>query len=155
MSKSTIVETNDPDLRNLSPRSGLERISIERSRRSFLTWCGAVGLTATIGLTAWRTDQTSRVPVKEQFDVFHPALEGIIRPITIIQVTDIHFGFYFETDDLASLVTNLNAIEADALILTGDIFHCTRSDVQDAIPLLKELIPRRHGNYAVTGNHEH
>jgi len=148
------VKDKDTSLQNSSQTDGLERLSVKCSRRSFLKWSGAVGLTATIGLAASQAT-ASRIPVKEQFDVFHPSLEGIIRPITIIQATDLHFGFFFGVDDLASLVTSLNTIEADALMLTGDIFHSGHTVIQEAVPLLQELIPRGHGNYVVTGNHEY
>ncbi len=145
----------DRGLQNSSHSDGLEPIVVRSSRRSFLKMCGAIGLTATVGPTTYGIDGTNRIPVTEEFDVFDPLLKEIIRPITIVQVTDLHFGFFFGTDDLERLVTQLNSIEADALMLTGDIFHSNRTVMQEAIPLLKQLRRRRHGNYAVTGNHEY
>ena len=75
-------------------------------------------------------------------------------PITLIHVTDCHFGMFFGPDELRNLVDQLNSLQGDALCITGDIFHSARAVVEQATPVLKKLKARPLGNFAVLGNHD-
>jgi hypothetical protein len=93
-------------------------------------------------------------PVVEEFDVIHPMLAGLRHPISVIQISDFHFGLFYGTPELEKLVDQVNAIEADLLVITGDVFHSPLSVKQDAARALSRLRSRRFGNFAVLGNHD-
>jgi len=126
----------------------------ELSRRSFLQWGAATGLTTAVVLAGHGISEAYANPVIEEFDVFNPSLDGLDRTVTIIQVTDFHFGLFCEVPELERLVERLNGIDGDAVVITGDIFHSGLSPIEKAAPVLKRLKARRFGNFAVLGNHD-
>lgn len=132
------------------PRSDVPPLS----RRTFLKWSAAAGMTASIGFGADGVVEAYSTPSIEEFDLFHPQLRGLTERITLIQVTDFHFGLFCGTAELDRLVKIVNRIEADAMVFTGDMFHSPLSPVERAIPVMRKLRPRRFGNFAVMGNHD-
>jgi predicted MPP superfamily phosphohydrolase len=124
------------------------------SRRAFLKWSAAAGMVVAATAAGEGIAQGYRRPVVESFNFFHDSLDGATRPITVIQITDFHFGLFMGSGELDFLVESVNAIEADALFLTGDIFHSPMTPVELAIPILKKFKPRRFGNFVVMGNHD-
>ncbi|MFC1835486.1 metallophosphoesterase [Thermodesulfobacteriota bacterium] len=135
----------------LSDRIGLP----DSARRAFLKWGAATSLATAITLSGHGIAQAYGPQVREEFDFTHPLLSGIDRPVTVIHVTDLHFGLFYGLEELEHLVQELNAIEADALFITGDLFHSQLSPVEMASPVLKYLKPRRFGNLVVLGNHDY
>ncbi len=94
-------------------------------------------------------------PLKlEEYDVFHPSLVDAETCFRIIQISDLHYGWFFGHDQLRMLVGAVNAVDADAVVITGDVFHSPYTGVEKAVPLLAKLKPRYFGNFVVTGNHE-
>lgn len=124
------------------------------SRRSFLKWSAAVGVATTTGFAGWGVAAAYREPSIEAFEFEHPALKGLNRDLVFIQITDFHYGLFMRSPDLERLVDTLNTIEADALFLTGDLLHSPVTPAREARPILKQLKPRRYGNFAVMGNHD-
>jgi uncharacterized protein len=132
------------------PRSGAPSLS----RRNFLKWSAAAGLATTLGYGADGVVEAYSTPLIEEFDLFHPRLRGLAETITLIQITDFHFGLFCGTTELDRLVRLVNSIEADAVVFTGDMFHSPLSPVERAIPIIRKLRQRRLGNFAVMGNHD-
>lgn len=134
--------------------SGAQANAPSLSRRTFLKWSAAAGLVTTIGYGADGVVEAYSTPSIEEFDMLHPRLRGLTEPITLIQITDFHYGLFCGTTELARLVRTVNSIEADLLVFTGDMFHSPLSPVELAIPIIKKLRPRRFGNFAIMGNHD-
>ncbi len=61
---------------------------------------------------------------------------------------------FFGPHELRNLVDHLNSLEGDALFFTGDVFHSSRTLVEQATPILEKLKARPLGNFAVLGNHD-
>jgi predicted MPP superfamily phosphohydrolase len=127
---------------------------LSSTRRSFLKWTTAAGLVAAAGYAGHGIAEAYARPVLEEFDLFYPELEGLTRPLTLIQITDFHFGMFLGSPELERLVQLVNALEGDAVLITGDVFHSPLTRVELATPILKKLKPRRLGNFAVLGNHD-
>jgi predicted MPP superfamily phosphohydrolase len=144
---STRCESSD----SLPPDSGEEE---DISRRSFLKWGAAAGLASAVFLSGHAIAQAYGNAVVEEFDLEFPGLAGLDKPITALQISDFHFGMFFGAEELQKMVETVNRVEADILLVTGDIFHSPLTVVEDAVPILKQLKPRRLGNYAVMGNHD-
>jgi predicted MPP superfamily phosphohydrolase len=124
------------------------------TRRSFLQWTTAAGLVAAAGYAGRGISEAYERPVTEEFDLFFPELEGLTRPLTFIQITDFHFGMFFGSPELERTVKLVNALDGDAVFITGDVFHSPLSPVSHATPILKKLKARRLGNFVVLGNHD-
>lgn len=124
------------------------------TRRSFLRWGAVAGVSLTAGSGTYGLVEAYQGPVVEEFHLSHPDLAGLNGPVTIIHVTDFHFGPFFGEKDLEDLVGRLNAIPGDALVITGDVFHSPLSPVEPAAPILRKLRPRSIGNFVVMGNHD-
>lgn len=129
--------------------------SVNRSRRNFLKWSATAGLAATAGFAGKGVSEAYSEAETTVSHVSHSSLKNLSEPFTLLQISDLHFDWFFGPKQLARLVRAVNAIEADALVLTGDVFHAPYAPVENAIPLLKELIPRRRGNFFILGNHEY
>jgi uncharacterized protein len=124
------------------------------TRRAFLRAATASGLMAAAGFGLEGLAEAYSRPVVEKYELFHDLLEDAAKPITLIHVTDCHFGMFFGLDELRNLVDQLNSLHGDALCFTGDIFHSARAVVEQATPVLKQLKDRPLGNFAVLGNHD-
>ncbi len=124
------------------------------SRRSFLKWGGVVSLVGGASLASAGIGEAFRRPTVEEFHFSHPSLNSLPEPLVIIQVTDFHFGLFFQAPELERLVEILNGIEAHAVIITGDLFHSTISPVEDAPGILRGLRPRTWDNLVILGNHD-
>ncbi|MEK9723741.1 MAG: metallophosphoesterase [Rhodospirillaceae bacterium] len=78
------------------------------------------------------------------------ALEGF----TIVQITDVHVGPTIKRGYVEGIVRRVNALDADAIAVTGDIVDGPVEQLaHDAAPLGD--LRARHGAYVVTGNHEY
>jgi len=124
------------------------------TRRAFLKWSTAAGLVGAVGYAGHGVAQAYQDPVVDESRLVLPQLTGLSQPLTVIQITDLHFGLFVGTPELKRLIDQANSIEGDAVLITGDVFHSRMSPVEPAIPLLKKLRPRRLGNFVVLGNHD-
>ena len=93
-------------------------------------------------------------PRIEKFQISDDRLKGLESPVTLIQVTDIHYGLFYDKSNLENLVNRLNAIPGDAVIMTGDVFHTRQTNVESAPEVLARLVSRKFGNFVVMGNHD-
>lgn len=130
------------------------RLGTRVSRRSFLKWGTVAGVGAAVGIARSGLVEAYEAPMVEHFTVTHPSLHGLSRPLTFIQASDFHYGWFFGLPQLEGIVEALNQLDGDAVVLTGDIFHSRRTDVQSSEPVLRRLRKRRFGNFVVLGNHE-
>lgn len=124
------------------------------SRRAFLKYSTAAGLVGALGYTGHGVAQAFDDPVVEEHHVSCPPLNGLTTPLTLIQVTDFHFGLFLGSEELKRLIEKTNSIEADALVITGDVFHSRITPVEFAPPLLQKLRQRPLGNFVIMGNHD-
>ncbi len=138
------------DQSRLAPSS----YGLSPTRREFLRRSAAVGLVAAGGYAGYGIAGAYRRPVVDEFDLYCHKLDGLARPLTFIQVTDFHFGMFFDSPELEQVVKLVNALEGDAVFITGDIFHSPLTPVEHAIPILKQFKARRLGNFVVLGNHD-
>jgi predicted MPP superfamily phosphohydrolase len=72
---------------------------------------------------------------------------------TVVQLSDVHLGGVHGTGFLRRVVKMVNALDAEAVFITGDLFNGSCSDFHRFRELLDSLRARR-GVFFVTGNHE-
>ena len=76
----------------------------------------------------------------------------------IVQFADIHYGRTTTLDDIKKIVKNINKINPDLVIFTGDLFDKSVKVKQDDITKLKEEISKIDASinkYAIKGDHDY
>ena len=77
-----------------------------------------------------------------------------VEPYRIVQWSDVHIGPTIQRCFVESLVRRTNELDADAIVITGDLIDGHVDDLRDAIEPLRDL-RARDGVFVVTGNHEY
>lgn len=83
-----------------------------------------------------------------------PALPVGFEGYRIVQIADIHTSALLRRDWLERVISRSNALDADLLVLTGDLSDGLLSRRKKDIAPLAQL-RAKDGVYAITGNHEY
>lgn len=83
-------------------------------------------------------------------DGLHPDLDGF----RLVQLSDVHLGETLDRRFARALVALVNALDADAVVITGDLVDGSVARIKDEVAPMAEL-RSRHGTFFVTGNHEY
>lgn len=92
-----------------------------------------------------RTIELERVSIK---------IKNLKESYTLVQLSDIHIGGIIGSDFIKDITNRVNALQADAVVITGDLIDIS---VLHAKESLKELsgLKSKYGTYFVVGNHEY
>lgn len=127
----------------------LETLAVPLQRGSAVAAVGGAAAFVLAGLfNARRTARVREVAVPVS------GLPAALHGFTIAQISDIHVGPTIKRPYLQAIVDRVNALEADAVAVTGDLVD---GRVQDLAPHVEPLaqLRSRHGTFFVTGNHEY
>src|SRR5699024_8171029 len=87
-------------------------------------------------------------------DIAIPGLPSTLDGFTIVQITDLHVGPTIKKGFVEHVVNQTNRLNADLVVLTGDLIDGTVPQLGPHVHALSSL--RAHyGVYGVTGNHEY
>ena len=100
------------------------------------------------GLTEARSIGVTRLPVRM------PNLPGQLEGLRIAQISDVHMGLIVRGSRLERIVTMVNDLQPDLIVITGDLVDEQALHMEDMIHPLRRLACK-YGVYAVTGNHEY
>lgn len=121
----------------------------------------ALGLLLAVALVAGKTVyDTMRDPVVRQADVTLPGLPAGSAPLRLVVMSDLHVaGPNMPPARLRRIVAQVNALQPDYVLLTGDLISDRRLatryySLAEAIAPLAGLRPRQ-GVAAVLGNHDY
>ena len=81
-------------------------------------------------------------------------LPDALNGFSIVQISDVHVGSTIKREYVQAIVDAVNALEPDAIAVTGDIVDGHVRDLAAHVAPLGEL-RAKHGAYLVTGNHEY
>lgn len=99
----------------------------------------------------WNARRPARIVEREiPIDNLPQALHGF----TIAQISDVHVGATIKRDYVDAIVDAVNALEVDAIAVTGDIVDGSVRDLARHVEPLSRL-QSRYGAFVVTGNHEY
>ncbi|HEX4422021.1 MAG TPA: metallophosphoesterase [Kofleriaceae bacterium] len=110
---------------------------------------GAAALTVLYGLI-----NVKRGPIVRRIRVPLAKLPAAADGYTIVQLTDVHIGPMLGRRFAASVVQQVNALDPDLIVITGDLVDGRLADLVPHVEPLREL-RARDGVFAVTGNHEY
>ena len=124
----------------------LAQVAIPAQAVSFAI-LGAAAVMSAIGLIQARCPKVKRVNV---------AIENLPEELIgyrIVQWSDVHVGPTIQRGFLQALVERTNALDADAIAITGDLIDGYVDDLREHVQPLAGL-RARDGVFYVTGNHE-
>jgi hypothetical protein len=81
-------------------------------------------------------------------------IEGLNEELSIVQLSDLHIGKTLGKAFVDDLVKRVNALNADIIVITGDLVDMPVQHVGDKLDALRTL-KSRLGVYFVPGNHEY
>ncbi len=76
------------------------------------------------------------------------------KPLKIVHLSDFHIGQGFDGKWLKQTIKKVNTLQADLILITGDLVDKSPTDLGDEIKELKNL-KSKLGTYIVFGNHEY
>ncbi len=122
--------------------------SLAFRRTLFSLISGLVLIAAGYGLLEARDIKVTRIdlPLRR----LPPELDGL----TLVQVSDIHYGLIAENGRLYTIVNQINELHPDVVVMTGDLVDEGVSHMEQMAEPLTHL-KSRLGVFAVTGNHEY
>lgn len=129
----------------------LSRASLSKSRRDFFKRSlDVASLVVATSLTA-RGIYEARDIKHEKVDI---KIKNLKKPYKIVQLSDIHIGGLIDKDFIHNIAKRVDAMDADLVVITGDLVDI---DIQHASDALEELarLNSRYGTYFVVGNHEY
>jgi predicted MPP superfamily phosphohydrolase len=128
--------------------AGAQVLSSEITQGFSLALAGGAGATCLWGYTYGqaRIDR-SRVPI--EIPGLDPSLDGL----SIAQISDLHIGNALDGPRLSEMVAHTNAVGADLIVLTGDLFDRDPIYLEDGVRRLAELSAPM-GVYVIFGNHD-
>ncbi len=98
------------------------------------------------------------------WSAFHPRVRAIAIPVRhvpehwtgrrIVLLSDIHLGHINGKDFAERLVSRVNSLDPDIILITGDLLDGVNGSYDDMIKPIQRL-HARHGIFFVTGNHEY
>ena len=124
------------------------------SRRGFVIY-GAVciALIAALSIDGIYNASTIR---KTDYQVTIHKDAGDIKELKIALVADLHMGYNIGTEHIADMVDKINQLDADLVVIAGDLFDNEYEALDDPEKLTELLssIKSKYGVYACYGNHD-
>ena len=112
-----------------------------------------IGLAALL-LARFGISQAIRVPQVKRIEVGIPGLSPDLDGYRMVQLTDMHISRLFTAAWARAVVEKTNALDADLIVITGDLIDGSLDIRREDIAPLADL-KARHGVLTVPGNHEY
>jgi uncharacterized protein len=123
------------------------------SRRNFLAASALLGPPLAAGaLTGIAMDQLGSFRTR-RFDLSFPTWPAALDGFTIAVVADVHTGVFSTPKMLSDIVDVTNSLNADLVLLAGDLINISHADLPVALDMATSL-HGRYGVYMVQGNHD-
>ena len=75
--------------------------------------------------------------------------------MTIVQISDLHFGTWLTAEHMLGVVEKINALDVDIIVITGDFVSGFDSEIEYDLVSSLSMLQAREGVYAILGNHDH
>ncbi len=107
-----------------------------------------------VGLSALGVIQAIRVPPLKDIEITIPGLPQAFEGYRMVQLTDLHISRLFPASWTEKVVARTNALDADLIVITGDLIDGSHDNRRDDVAPLAGL-RARDGVLTVPGNHEY
>lgn len=97
----------------------------------------------------WNTSN----PVVKRIVVPLPGLSENWKGKRVVQLSDIHLGYVYQSDFMRRVVEKVNALQPEVVVITGDLFDGMDGDLEFSVKALNDIRAPK-GIFFVNGNHE-
>ena len=77
----------------------------------------------------------------------------VTEPFSVVLLSDVHLGMMTSHKWLDTVIDSVNALEADIIVITGDLIDDDYHHVERFIPQMQRF-KSKYGTFAISGNHE-
>ncbi|WP_228255925.1 metallophosphoesterase [Malaciobacter pacificus] len=130
---------------------GVNKTKFTSQRRDFFKKSLDLGALSVVVATNAKAMDNARSIELETVDV---KIDNLKKPYNIVQLSDIHIGGIIDKDFISALVQRVNNLNADAIVITGDLVDTKLDFAKPALNELKNL-KSKYGTYFIIGNHEY
>lgn len=74
--------------------------------------------------------------------------------LKVVFFSDLHIGGLVDTKYVQSLVSKINTLDADVVLIGGDLIDTSVKNIKDELNILRN-IKSKYGTYFIVGNHEY
>ena len=127
------------------------KLPVSKNRRKFLKKSLDISsLALAFGLTSRSIYEATTIEL-ERVDI---KLKDLKTTYSIVQLSDIHIGGLIDKKFIKKMVTRVNELSPDIVVITGDLVDIA---LEYAIPALDELkeLDTKFGIFFIVGNHEY
>jgi len=130
------------------------KIKQNPERRQFMSFTVSLGVLGGVGITTGiGFEQAVGGAVIKEVHVPLGAPKAL-HDLKIVQFTDLHIGPMIKRDYVQTLVQQMNDLDADIIVMTGDLVDGSVFRLQAEVAPLANL-KAKHGKFFITGNHEY
>ena len=130
---------------------GISKTKYTKNRREFFKKGLDIGVISAVIATNVKAIDNARHVELEVVDV---KINNLKKPYKIIQISDIHIGGLITKNFIKSMVDKINLLNADIVVITGDLVDTKLDFARPALDELKNL-QSKYGTYFIVGNHEY
>ncbi|KLD98241.1 metallophosphoesterase [Aliarcobacter butzleri L348] len=130
---------------------GISKTKYTKNRREFFKKGLDIGVISAVIATNVKAIDNARHIELEVVDV---KINNLKKPYKIIQISDIHIGGLITKNFIKSMVDKINLLNADVVVITGDLVDTKLDFARPALDELKNL-QSKYGTYFIVGNHEY
>ncbi|MGB5868301.1 MAG: metallophosphoesterase, partial [Arcobacteraceae bacterium] len=127
------------------------KVPMKQERRKFFKQgLDYFSLAVAVGLSS-RAMYEAKFIELENVDI---KLKGLKKSYSIVQISDVHIGGLIDQQFIKNIVTRINKLNPDVVVITGDLVDIA---LEYAKPALNELVnlQSKYGTYFIVGNHEY
>ncbi|MCF6208473.1 MAG: metallophosphoesterase [Ghiorsea sp.] len=130
------------------------KIKPNPERRQFMSSTVSLGVLGGVGITTGiGFEQAVGGAIIKEVHVPLGAPKALFD-LKIVQFTDLHIGPMIKRDYVQTLVQQMNDLDADIIVMTGDLVDGSVFRLQAEVAPLAKL-KAKHGKFFITGNHEY
>ncbi len=111
----------------------------------------AIGVAVLLAIVAWIGGFVR--PRTVELEVELPNLPASADGLVVAHLTDLHLGALIGERRLQSVIEQIDGMNPDVVVVTGDLVDGDAGTVESMVPVLKTL-NAPHGVYSILGNHE-
>ncbi|MFA6192141.1 MAG: metallophosphoesterase [Sulfurimonas sp.] len=129
----------------------LSNIPISKSRRNFFKKSLDISSLLVATALSARAMYEAKFVKLEKVTV---KIKNLKKQYKIVQISDLHISGLIDANFIRNLVQRINILNADLVVITGDLVDIDVSNARDTLNELKSLTSR-YGTYYIVGNHEY
>lgn len=138
---------------NKAAETGATLEAFDLSRRRFLQMALLAAASMPFAISAYGAIAARSRKVIEKATIYIKGLPPQLDGLTIVQMSDIHAGFFMKESQMREYADVANSLSPDLIALTGDFVATKREQVEPFIKALSGL-RARFGVYGCLGNHD-